>query len=190
MPDFQANYGSTVGIIGCGMIGSMVCKKPCRTRSQLLACDPFMSDEKAADLGVTRVSLEKLFSDSDIVTNHVANNQQTVGMLGGKLFSLMKQGAVFINTGRGAQLRENELIEVLVSRPDITALLDVTYPEPPVADSPLFSLPNVVLTPHIAGSLSGECVRMAEYMKDEYLRFAGGSPTLWSVTAKMLETMA
>ncbi len=184
------NYRSTVGLIGCGMIGSMVAERLVASQYHVLVCDPFLSDERAAQLGVKKVSLDDVFGESDVVSNHLANNPQTVGMLTGLHFASMKQNAVFINTGRGAQIREDELIEVLTKRPDLTALLDVTFPEPPEDKSPFYTLSNVFLSPHIAGSLSGECVRMAEYMRDEYLRFTNGQPCLYEVSLKMLETMA
>ncbi len=184
------NYRSTVGLIGCGMIGSMVAEKLAASQYRVLVCDPFLSDVRAENLGVIRASLDEVFSQADIVSNHLANNPQTVGMLTGRHFASMKPNAVFINTGRGAQVREDELAEVLKERPDLSALLDVTFPEPPDGASPFFTLPNVFLSPHIAGSLSGECVRMAEYMRDEYLRTVNGIPCLYCVDLKMLETMA
>ena len=96
----------------------------------------------------------------------------------------------FINTGRGAQVNEPDLIRFLAERPDVTALLDVTYPEPPAKDSPLFDLENVILTPHIAGSMGNEVWRMAEYMLKEFRCYISGEPTKYSVSLKMLETMA
>ncbi len=184
------NYRSTVGLIGCGMIGSMVAERLVSSQYRVLVCDPFLSDERAERLGVIKVSLDEVFSRSDVVSNHLANNPQTVGMLKGRHFASMKQNSVFINTGRGAQICEDELIEVLTDRPDLSALLDVTYPEPPDEASPFYTLPNVFLSPHIAGSLSGECVRMAEYMRDEYLRSVNGIPCLYEVSKEMLATMA
>ncbi len=184
------NYRSTIGLIGCGMIGSMVAERLTGSNYRVLVYDPFLSEEREKRLGVKKASLEEVFSSSDIVSNHLANNPQTVGMLDGGLFASMKPNAVFINTGRGAQIKEDELINVLTERRDITALLDVTFPEPPLPDSPFYTLPNVFLSPHIAGSLSGECVRMAEYMRDEYLRTINGQICLYEVSAKMLETMA
>lgn len=184
------NYGSTVGIIGCGMIGSMVAGRLAGKKMRLLAYDPYLDGGKAERLGVEMVPLETLFAESDVVTNHVANIPETVGMLRGEHFASMKRDSVFINTGRGAQIREDEMIAVLSERPDITALLDVTMPEPPEASSKLYDLPNVILTPHIAGSLSGECRRMAEYMLEEYRRLQAGEPVKWEVSLKMLETMA
>ena len=98
--------------------------------------------------------------------------------------------ATFLNTGRGAQVVEDDLVRALTERPDLTAVLDVTEPEPSPAGHPFYSLPNCFMTPHVAGSLGGEVVRMAEYMVDEYEALAKGLPVKYEVTLKMLETMA
>jgi phosphoglycerate dehydrogenase-like enzyme len=94
----------------------------------------------------------------------------------------MKSGATFINTARGELVREDELAEVFSQREDLTAVLDVTHPEPPVEGSPLYSLPNVVLTPHIAGSLGRECRRLGQAMIDEFDRWHAGQPLRWQIT--------
>jgi phosphoglycerate dehydrogenase-like enzyme len=102
----------------------------------------------------------------------------------------MRENAVFINTGRGAQVIEEDLVRILRERPDLTALLDVTYPEPPVCDHPFYTLPNCLLTPHIAGSAGDEVARMGEYMLDEYKAYLNGEACKYEVSMKMLETMA
>ena len=102
----------------------------------------------------------------------------------------MRPNAVFINTARGAAVREKEMYEVLERRPDLWAILDVTDPEPPDPDSPLYRLPNVVLTPHIAGSLDGECARMGLYMTEELERFIAGEPLKWAVSEEQFHVMA
>ena len=94
----------------------------------------------------------------------------------------------YINTGRGRQVNEPELAEVLEERPDLTALLDVTDPEPPRADSKLYRLPNVILSPHIAGSWNDELHRMSDYMIEEYRRYAAGEPCFYEVRESMLLT--
>ena len=85
---------------------------------------------------------------------------------------------------------EQDLIRVLKDRPDLTAILDVTYPEPPEPESPLYTLENCILTPHIAGSSGNEVRRMGEYMKEEFQSFLQGNPCRYEVTLEMLETMA
>ena len=152
--------------------------------------DPFLSKETAEELGVELVSLEELFERAISVSNHLANNPRTVGMLNGALFSRMRENAVFINTGRGAQVVEQDLARVLAERPDLTALLDVTFPEPPEAGHPFYSLPNCILSPHLAGSFGLEVGRMGDYMRDELFRYLKGAHCPYEVTLDMLETMA
>lgn len=184
------NYRRRVGLIGCGMIGAMVAERLKAYSLEVLAYDPFMSAEKAEALGVAPCSLEELFSSCAVVSNHLANNAATQKLLRYAHFSSMPQYGTFINTGRGAQVAEDELVQALTERPDLTAVLDVTDPEPSPPDHPFYSLPNCFLTPHIAGSLGGEVVRMAEYMVNEYERYVSGQPCKYEVTVKMLETMA
>ena len=111
-------------------------------------------------------------------------------MLSGALFEKMRPYATFLNTGRGAQVVEADLIKVLKARPDLTAILDVTFPEPPEEGSELYSLPNCILTPHIAGSSGNEVRRMGECMEAEYQNFIQNRPCKYEVTLEMLKTMA
>lgn len=111
-------------------------------------------------------------------------------MITGALLGAMKLGATFINTARGAVVRENELIEVMMARPDLTAVLDVTWPEPPVEGSPLYTLPNVILTPHIAGSKDRECRRMGRLMIDEFDRWSRGEGLKWGISREKSARLA
>jgi phosphoglycerate dehydrogenase-like enzyme len=187
---FPGTYGCKVGIIGAGMIGSIVIEMLRAYHCEIMVFDPFLSEERAASLGVKKYSLEDIFKNCITVSNHLANNENTVGMLNYDLFKLMKDNATFINTGRGAQVAEEDLVRILHEKPNATAVLDVTYPEPPAADHPFYYLHNVFLTPHIAGSKGEEVMRMADYMYEEFLKLINGKPTKYEVTIKMLETMA
>ena len=186
----KGNYGETVGIIGAGMIGKLVIQMLKQYKLNVLVFDPFLSDEKAKELGVEKCQLTELFDRAFVVSNHLANNEQTKGMLNYELFCRMRENAVFINTGRGAQVIEDDLARILCERPDLTALLDVTYPEPPVQGHLFYTLPNCLLTPHIAGSAGDEVARMGEYMLCEFESYLSGKTTRYEVTEKMLETMA
>lgn len=187
---YRGNYGARIGLIGCGMIGSLVAEMLKQYRFDVVAFDPFLTEERAQALGVTRVSLEELFASASVISNHLANNAQTQGMLNGALFETMRPYATFLNTGRGAQVVEADLASVLQSRADLTAVLDVTQTEPPVENHPFYSLENCFLTPHIAGSLGDEVVRMAEYMAKELSAYLENRASSYEVTAAMLATMA
>ena len=184
------NYRKRIGLIGCGMIGSMVAERLKAYDLDVLVYDPFLSQEKADNLNLETCSLEEVFRNCSVVSNHLANNDATQKMLKYEHFTSMPLYATFINTGRGAQVVEEDLVKALTARPDLTAVLDVTDPEPSPLDHAFYSLPNCFLTPHIAGSLGGEVVRMAEYMLDEYEKLTAGQPCRYEVTQKMLETMA
>ncbi|MBQ3075598.1 MAG: hydroxyacid dehydrogenase [Clostridia bacterium] len=188
--NFPGNYDSVVGLIGAGMIGKLVIEKLCALRLKVLVFDPFLPDEKAKELGVEKVDLATLFSSCHVISNHLANNEATRGILKKEHFAAMRPYATFINTGRGAQVSESDLIEVLQNRPDLTAVLDVTFPEPPEDGSSFYTLPNVFLTPHIAGSEGNEVRRMTDYMLEEAEAYLSGKATRYGVTLKMLETMA
>ena len=125
-----------------------------------------------------------------MVSNHLANNPQTREMLTYDHFTRMMPYATFLNTGRGQQVREADLVRILRERPDLTAVLDVTWPEPPEEGHPFYQMENCILTPHIAGSSGQEVHRMARYMVEEFRRVRSGEPCLYEVTEKMLETMA
>lgn len=187
---YNGNFGENIGIIGAGMIGKLVIEMLKNYKLNVFVFDPFLPDEKAEELGVKKCSLEELFASCRVVSNHLANNEQTKGMLNSKLFEALLPNATFINTGRGAQVVEDDLVSVLEKRSDITAILDVTDPEPPVAGHKFYSLPNCILTPHIAGSKGKEVNRMAEYMAEEYIKFTNNQPSSYNVTLEMLETMA
>ncbi|MBQ4576042.1 MAG: hydroxyacid dehydrogenase [Clostridia bacterium] len=187
---FRGNYNTKVGLLGAGMIGKLVINMLKAYRLDVLVFDPFLSDEKAAELGVTKASLETIFAECDVISNHLANNPQTQGILKAEHFASMKFNATFINTGRGAQVDEAGLAAAMREVPTRVALLDVTMPEPPVEGSDFYKLPNVFLSPHIAGSFGNEVERMGEFMYEEMVAYKNGLPTKYGVTLKMLETMA
>ena len=188
--EFPGNFDVTVGIIGAGMIGKMVIKLLKDYKIRVMAYSPDLTPERAAALGVQSATIEEIFAQCQVVSNHLANLPPTVGMLKKDHFASMLPYATFLNTGRGPQVVESELIEVLRSRPDLMAVLDVTDPEPPEANSPFYSLPNCILTPHIAGSIGNEVRRMSEYMAAECSRLVNGQPCLYEVTLPMLAWMA
>ena len=182
-------FGSTVGLISLGEIGRRVAEMLKAYDVKVIAYDPFVSAEDAAELGVTLVSLEEAFT-ADVVSLHAPNLPETKGLIRGEHLAAMREYGTFINTARGAIVCEDEMIAVLQKRPDLMAVLDVTFPEPPVDDSPLFELENVVLTPHIAGSMGPECARMGWMMVDELKRYLSDEPLQHEVTRQRFQTMA
>jgi phosphoglycerate dehydrogenase-like enzyme len=180
----------TVSLLGCGMVGRAVAGLLCPLGLDVAAYDPFLTAVDAAAMGVRKVSLEEAFASARVVSNHLPDLPATRGLLGSGLFGSMPPGATFINTGRGATVREPELIRVLRVRPDLTALLDVTDPEPPPPDSPWYGLENAVISSHIAGSNGDEVVRMADYCLEEFAAWREGRPLRYRVTREMLENLA
>lgn len=174
-------YRRTVGIIGLGTISRLLLRLLEPFELDVIAYDPYVTQADAAALNIELVSLEEIFSVSDVVTLHAPQNPETEGMVTGSHLASMRRGATFINTSRGAIVRENELIETASARPDLQFVLDVTDPEPPIVGSALYRLPNVVLTPHIAGSAGGECRRMGDFLVEELERFIAGQPLRWAV---------
>jgi len=183
-------FHSNVGLVSLGAIGRLVAGHLAKNEINILAYDPFATPAAAASLGVTLVSLEELFAKSHVVSIHTPWLPETEKMINGPLLRSIPESATLINTSRGAVIDEADLCEVLAERPDITAILDVTHPEPPLPDSPLRTLENVILTPHIAGSLGGEIARMGYWMKDELDLYLEGKPLQHGVSEDMLARMA
>jgi phosphoglycerate dehydrogenase-like enzyme len=182
-------YGCKVGILGAGKVGRRLAELLKPMGVDMLIYDPYIGANEAKKLGGRKATLVEIFEECRVVSNHLPDIKETKGILGGKLFRSMAHGATFINTGRGAQVRENELIRVLRKRKDLTALLDVTEPEPPKKNSPLFRLPNIIISPHIAGAYGKEQVLLADCVIDECRALMAGRPLKYAVTMKMLRTL-
>ncbi|MBV8780066.1 MAG: hydroxyacid dehydrogenase [Phycisphaerae bacterium] len=175
-------YGATVGIISLGAIGRALIKLLAQLDVSVVLYDPFVTGAQADELGVELVTLDEVFTRADVVSLHAPLRPETVGLITGAHLRSMNPRATFLNTARGAIVRMDQLIEVATDRPDLQFILDVTDPdEPPHRESPLYDLPNVLLTPHIAGSSGGECRRMGRWMVEELERFVAGEPLRWSV---------
>lgn len=183
-------YRSTVGLVSLGLIGRLTLERLLGDELRVLVHDPTIKPDEAEALGVELTDLPTLFADSDVVSLHAPWLPQTEGLITGKLLASMKPNAAFINTARGAIVREQEMIQVLQARPDLQAILDVTHPEPPAPESPLYDLPNVFLTPHIAGSVGRECGRMGRLIVEETRRYVCGQALLHEVKASTLSVTA
>lgn len=188
-PGEPGNYGAIVGIVGASRIGRRLLALLKPFDLTVLVCDPFLSDEEARALGVEKATLAELLARSDVVSLHAPSLPETVGMIGRAELAAMRDGATLINTARGTLVDHAALTQELVSG-RLDAVLDVTEPEPLPPNSPLFDLPNVVLTPHMAGAAGYETRRMAELLADEIERFVAGKPLLHAVKAEMLARVA
>lgn len=167
-------YRSTVGLIALGHVGRLVAERLRSLEVKLIAYDPYFLPDEAAQLGVRLCSLEEVFAVSDVVSCHLPELPETTGLLTGAHFRALPKGAAFVNTARGSVVREEELIGVLRERHDLFAVLDVTQREPPLPESPLYDLPNVMLTPHLAGSVGGECRRLGRSITEDVERLVRG----------------
>ena len=152
-------YRLRVGIIGAPTIGRRVIELLGPFDLDVALYDPTVSADEAAALGVRALSLEELMRTSRVVSLHAPWLPSTERMIGASELAALPDGATFINTARGALVNEAPVVRELESG-RISAVLDVTWPEPPSPDSPLCTLPNVFLTPHVAGSLGKELAWM------------------------------
>jgi D-3-phosphoglycerate dehydrogenase (EC 1.1.1.95) len=141
-------YGKTLGIIGLGNIGREIAKRCMALEMKAIAFDPYVNEDEAKKIGVEPVSFDELIARSDIITVHVPKTKETEGMISKEQFEKMKDGVYVINCARGGIINERALYEAIVNKKVAGAALDVYENEPP-KDSPLLSLSNVVLTPHI-----------------------------------------
>lgn len=174
------NLGRRVGVIGASRVGRRLMELLRPFDLTVLLHDPYVSPAEAAALGAELLSLEDLLQRSDIVSLHAPDIPQTQHMLDRDRLALVPDGGVLINTARGALVDHEALTEELVSG-RLRAVLDVTEPEPLPAGSPLYRLPNVFLTPHIAGSLGNELERLGAIVVAELERLAAGLPPLHEV---------
>lgn len=184
------NYRCKVGLAGLGAIGRAVAEKLRTLDVDVFAYDPFVPANEAEKLGVTLVDLETLFSECDIISNHLANKKELRNIFNYKLFKKMKKHSTFINTGRGAQVAEYSLALSLILHPSRTFVADVLKREYIPYINPLFWCPNAVITPHIAGSTGNEPQRMAYYMIEEFERVISGEAAKYEVTSESLKRMA
>jgi len=178
-----------VGLIGLGHTARAFIRFLVPFDCELVGYDPYVSPEKASEMGVLLVSLEELLSTSKVISLHAPITEETKGMLGAREFGLIPDGAVFINTARGVLIDQDALYEQLKTG-RFKAALDVTVPEPLPPDHPLRTLPNVILTPHVAGPTVDGRRDMFRCVVDDLKLFWAGKTPKNIVTKDMLATMA
>lgn len=182
-------YGITVGVVGAGRAGSHYIKLMQNFNVEVLLADPTFTPERATALGATLVELDELIRRSDVISIHAPSIPETDNMFNKDNIPLMRDGAILINTARGAIIDEEALIaELRTGR--IFAALDVTNPEPPVLDHPFRTLPNVILLPHIAGAVNNGLRRIGEHVTSELERFFSGEELATEVKAEELASLA
>lgn len=182
-------YDITVGVISAGFVGRHFIKLMKNFNVDILLYDPTLSAEQCAELGATKAELDELLSKCDAISVHAPSIPATAKMLNASNLPLIKDGAVLINTSRGAVFDEPALIEEL-KKQRFFACIDVTDPEPPVKENELRYLPNVVLTPHIAGAAANGQRRIAKHICEEMDRFVAGEKMRTEIDLTKLATMA
>lgn len=184
------NYGRTIGIVGASLVGRRVIEllRPFPHLSVTLY-DPYVTHEEAASLGVTKLDLDELCAGADVLSVHAPAMPETLHMIGAAQISALPDDATVINTARGPLIDHEALLPHLASG-RLYAMLDVTDPEPLPDNSPLLAMPNVWISPHLAGSQGTELARMTDYVIKEVRRWSAGEPALNEVTRDRLATMA
>jgi D-3-phosphoglycerate dehydrogenase len=186
-------FNKTLGVIGAGNIGGIVCDRALGLKMKVIAFDPFLSDEQAKLLGVTKVELDELLKRADFITLHVPLTDKTKNILSREALAKTKKGVRIINCARGGLIDEDALYDALTSGHVAGAALDVFATEP-ATESPLFGLPNVVCTPHLGASTTeaqeNVALQVAEQMSDYLLTGAvQNALNMPSVTAEEAAVM-
>jgi phosphoglycerate dehydrogenase-like enzyme len=189
-PNPLGNVAKRVGIVGASFVGRLVIDLLRPYALDVVVYDPFFSEAEARALGVdVERDLTQLCATVDVLSVHAPDIPPTRGMIGAAQIAALRDGAVFINTARPALVDQDALTEHLTAG-RISAILDVTDPEPIAPEHRLLALPNVFVTPHIAGSIGTELSRMADLAIDEIERFGRDEPLQYEVTAADLDRIA
>ncbi|GAA0922683.1 hydroxyacid dehydrogenase [Virgisporangium aurantiacum] len=185
-----SNHNRTIGIVGFSRIGRRVVRLlDCLHPVRRLVADPYADAAEVARAGATLVPLKTLLRESDVLTLHAPETAGTRGMIGARELALLPDHATVVNTARGSLLDTAALVdECRAGR--LFAILDVSEPEPLPADHPLRALPNVMITPHLAGSLGSEILRLTDSTLDEIARWRAAQPLRFAVTPETLSLSA
>ncbi|RJL32912.1 hydroxyacid dehydrogenase [Bailinhaonella thermotolerans] len=182
-------HGLTVGVVGASRIGRLVIDRLRTLDADVLVHDPYLDPGEARRLRAEPVGLDELCRRSHVVTLHAPDVPSTRRLIDRRRLGLMRDGTLIVNTARGSLIEEAALLDELASG-RLDAVLDVTDPEPLPPRSPLFELPNVLVTPHIAGALGNEQARLGALAVAELARYAAGEPLAYEVLARDWEKIA
>jgi len=177
--------GKTLGIVGLGKIGQAIAVRARAMEMTVLAADPYVTDEQAANLGVELVTFEALLPRVDVLSVHVPMTRATKGLVGPKALARMKPTAILLNVARGGVIDEAAVAEALREGRLGAAAIDVFEQEPPVG-SPLLDAPNTLLTPHLGASTAEAQVAVAEEVADQVLDVLAGRPARYAVNAPLV----
>lgn len=185
-----SNLGRTIGIVGFSRVGRRVVDLLQQLEDvTCLVSDPYADPLEVQAAGAELVTLEELLPRVDVLSLHAPALPSTQNMIGAEQLAALRDHATLINTARGS-LIDTAALEAACATGRINAIIDVTEPEPLPADSVLFTLPNVMITPHIAGSLGSELHRMTDAALDELERYAAGDPLVDEITSEDLQLSA
>lgn len=184
-------YKRNIGIISYSKIGQAVINNlKYLSDNNIYIYDPFYDEDYFIKKGLIKVELNEIFEKCDVISLHSPLLKETEDMITIEQFSRMKENASFINTARGKIINTEDLIKVFTNRRDLTAILDVTDPEPLREDSPIYDMDNIILSPHIAGSIGNETYLMGEMMYEELVRYINGGDLKYQISQEDFRRMA
>ncbi|MEW6753905.1 MAG: NAD(P)-dependent oxidoreductase, partial [Candidatus Latescibacterota bacterium] len=177
--------GKTVGIVGCGRIGTAVLTRLQSFGFQFLVCDPYISAERQRQLPARIVDRQTLLCEADIVTLHAVLNAETRHMIGEAELRMMKKTAYLVNTARGGLIDHDALARALKEGWIAGAAIDVYVKEPPDPDFPLFSCPNCLLAPHLGWYSEEANWSIREKVLEDFVRFIEGQPPRFLINKEL-----
>lgn len=188
-PSAIGNHGKRVGLVGASHVGRLTRDLLAPFDLDVAFADPYLSVDDAVSMDAAKMELDELCAWCDVLSIHAPDTEATKGMISARQLSLLRDGTPIVNTARGA-LIEPAALQAELTSGRLQAVLDVTEPEPLPPDSPLRTLPNVILMPHVAGAIGDETIRLADLAVEEVRRFAAGEPPLHPVTRSDLSRIA
>jgi len=183
-------FDITIGVVGCGFAGAHYIELLQPFDVTILAYDPYQDEAKIRALGAQKADMERILRESDIISLHAPSIPETRHMINADTLAQMKDNVILINTARGSLIDEAALYAHMAAGKIKYACLDVTDPEPPAVDNPLRTLPNCIITPHLAGQANNGLGRIGVHVCEEIMRCLGNEPLATRVTREMLSTMA